>query len=197
VLASGAIAFDPPLPESKRRALADLVMGPVMKLLLHFKEPFWPAWLANLSCATGPVTLYWPALESGRTMPAVLTAYCTGPRATRLSALPEDEAVAVVVADLARLFPRVAPRRLLLGYRRIDWTSDPFARGGYTFTRPGGRGARGRLAAPDTAALFWAGAATAGSTIADTVQAAYASGLRASSEVLSFLTGHTGAAVVA
>jgi monoamine oxidase len=91
----------------------------------------------------------------------------------------------------------VAPRRLLLGYRRIDWTSDPFARGGYTFTRPGGRGARGRLAAPDTAALFWAGAATAGSTIADTVQAAYASGLRASSEVLSFLTGHTGAAVVA
>ena len=72
--------------------------------------------------------------------------------------------MAVVLADLARLFPRVDPGRLLLGYRRIDWTTDPFARGGYTFTRPGGRGARGRLAAPDTAALFWAGAATATST---------------------------------
>ena len=196
VLASGAVEFDPPLPESKRRAFADLVMGPVMKLLLHFKQPFWPAWLANLSCATGPVTLYWPALE-GRGTPAVLTAYCTGPRAARLSLLPEDEAVALVLADLARLFPRVDPRRLLLAHRRIDWTTDPFARGGYTFMRPGGRGARSRLAAPDTAALFWAGAATAGSTIADTVQAAYASGLRAASEVLSFLSVSADSAVVA
>lgn len=88
------------------------------------------------------------------------------------------------------------PRRQLLRYRRIDWTTDPFARGGYTFTRPGGRGARGRLAAPDTAALFWAGAATAGATIADTVQAAYASGLRAASEVLSYFSADTGHAIV-
>jgi len=196
VLASGAVEFVPPLPESKRRALADLVMGPVLKLLLHFSEPFWPAWLANLSCGTGPVTLYWPALDAGRRAPAVLTAYCTGPRAAHLSQLEEDEALAVVLADLARLFPKVDPGRLLLAHRRIDWSTDPFARGGYTFTRPGGRGARGRLAASDTAALFWAGAACAESTIADTVQAAYVSGLRAASEVLSFLAASTGTALV-
>ena len=206
VLASGAVEFMPPLPDSKRRALSDLVMGPIMKILLQFSEPFWPAWLVNLNCSTGPVTLYWPAVEGGRRTrgrrtdgkqtPAVLTAYCTGPRAARLSALPEDEAVAVVLADLARLFPKVAAGRLLLGHRRIDWSTDPFARGGYTFTRPGGRGARGRLAAPDTGALFWAGAGTATSTIAETVQAAYASGLRAASEVLSFLAVGTGNALV-
>ena len=196
VLASGAVEFVPALPASKRRALTDLVMGPVLKLLLHFSEPFWPAWLANLSCGTGPVTLYWPALDGGRRMPAVLTAYCTGPRAARLSRLAENEAVAVVLADLARLFPKVDPRRLLLGARRIDWTTDPFARGGYTFTRPGGRGARAHLAASDTAALFWAGAACAASTIADTVQAAYVSGLRAAAEVSSFLAVNTGTALV-
>jgi monoamine oxidase len=196
VLASGAVEFVPSLPESKRRAFADLVMGPVVKLLLRFSEPFWPAWLANLNCGTGPVTLYWPTLDGGQRTPAVLTAYCTGPRAARLSLLPEDQAVAVVLADLARLFPKVDPGRLLLGSRRIDWSTDPFARGGYTFTRPGGRGARGRLAAPDTAALFWAGAATTTSTIAETVQAAYVSGLRAASEVLSFLAIRTGSAVV-
>jgi monoamine oxidase len=126
----------------------------------------------------------------------VLTAYCTGPRATGLSQLPEDEAVAVVLADLARLFPRADPGRRLLGSRRIDWSTDPFARGGYTFTRPGGRGARGGLAAPDTPALFWAGAATTTSTIAETVQAAYVSGLRAASEVLSFLKVRTDSALV-
>jgi monoamine oxidase len=196
VLASGAVEFVPSLPESKRRAFADLVMGPVLKVLLRFSEPFWPTWLANLNCGTGPVTLYWPTLDGGRRRPGVLTAYCTGPRAARLSLLPEDEAVAVVLADLARLFPKVNPARLLLGSRLIDWSRDPFARGGYTFARPGGGGARGRLAAPDTAALFWAGAATATSTIAETVQAAYVSGVRAASEVLSFLAISTGSALV-
>jgi monoamine oxidase len=110
--------------------------------------------------------------------------------------LSEDEAVAVVLADLARLFPGVDTRRLLLASRRIDWSTDPFAGGGYTFARPGGRGARGRLAAPDTASLFWAGAATTTSTIAETVQAAYVSGLRAASEVLSFLAVSTSSALV-
>jgi len=193
VLASGAVQFVPPLPQSKQRALADLVMGPVLKLLLRFNERFWPAWLTTLTCGTGPVTLYWPTLDGGPGTPAVLTAYCTGPRAARLSLLPQDEAVAVVLTDLARLFPRADPGGRLLESRRIDWSTDPFARGGYTFTRPGGRGARARLAAADTPPLFWAGAATTTSTIAETVQAAYVSGLRAASEVLTFLAVSTDA----
>ena len=56
-----------------------------------------------------------------------------------------------------------------------------------TTHRPGGSGARVRLAAADTGALFWAGATTATPTIADTVQAAYVSGLRAAAEVRQFL----------
>ncbi len=187
VLASGAVEFVPALPETKRGAFRELVMGPVLKILFHFSRRFWPAKLANLTCATGPVTLYWPALDGPQRAPAVLTAYCTGPRAARLSELPEDQAVAVVLADLARLFPRADPRRLLLGHRRVDWTTDPFARGGFTFTRPGGRGARSRLAASDTGALFWAGAAMGTPAIAETVQAAHVSGLRAASEVMTFL----------
>jgi monoamine oxidase len=191
VLASGAVEFVPALPESKRHASAELVMGPVLKLLLHFSEPFWPPWLANLGCGTGPVTLYWPVFHGARAKPPILTAYCTGPRAARLSRVQEDEAAAIVLADLQRLIPRADPRRMLVTYRRIDWTTDPFACGGYTFTRPGGTGARVRLAAADTGALFWAGAATATPTIADTVQAAYASGLRAATEVRWFLEAGT------
>jgi len=193
VLASGAVEFVPALPRDKRQSLSEVVMGPVLKLLLHFREAFWPAWMANLGCGTGPVTIYWPAIDAGAQAagqtPSVLTAYCTGARAAHLSQLAEAEAVAVVLADLARLFPKVNPASLLLAHRRIDWTTDPFARGGYTFTRPDTRGARGRLAAPETAALFWAGAATTTSTIADTVQAAYVSGMRAAAEVLGFFDG--------
>jgi monoamine oxidase len=194
VLKSGAVRFLPELPEGKRSAFPHLEMGPVLKVLLHFRAPFWPSWLTNLGCGTGPVTLYWPVFYGTRSKPAVLTAYCTGPRAARLSRLGEDEAVAVVLADLRRLFPRADPHTALLAVRRIDWASDPYACGGYTFVRPGGTGARARLAAADTGALFWAGAATATPTIADTVQAAYLSGIRAAGEVRALLEGAPDAA---
>jgi polyamine oxidase len=119
----------------------------------------------------------------------VLTAYCTGPRAAGLSRVAEDEAVDIVLSDLKRLFPGAAPRQTLNAWRRIDWATDPFACGGYTFLRPGGSGARQQLAAADTGALFWAGAATATPTIADTVQAAYLSGVRAAAEARARLDG--------
>jgi monoamine oxidase len=162
-------------------------MGPVFKVLLRFKERFWPRWLANLGCGTGPVTLYWPVFYGTEGKPPVLIAYCTGPRAARLSQMSADEAVAVAVADLVRLFPKADPQRQLLDYRVIDWSRDPFSCGGYTFLRPGGIGARRRLAAADTGALFWAGSATESTPIAATVEAAYLSGLRAAAEVRTVL----------
>ena len=63
-------------------------MGPVLKILLRFREAFWPGWLTNLCCGTGPVTLYWPALDDGNGhTPAVLA--------------PGDTATTVVVTSLS------------------------------------------------------------------------------------------------
>ena len=187
ILKSGTVRFVPELPGSKREAMEHLHMGPVVKLLLHFRERFWPRWLANLGCGTGPVTLYWPVFHGEDGKPPVLTAYATGPRAARLSEVGADEAAEIALRDLCRLFPRADPRRVLLGCHRVDWAADPFARGGYTFVRPGGTGARARLAAADTGALFWAGSATETTPIAATVEAAYLSGLRAAAHALGCL----------
>ncbi|HXW77812.1 MAG TPA: FAD-dependent oxidoreductase, partial [Candidatus Eremiobacteraceae bacterium] len=71
--------------------------------------------------------------------------------------------------------------------RRIDWSADPLACGGYTFLRPGGAGAREKLAASDTGALFWAGSESATEPIAATVGGAFASGLRAAKDVLNHI----------
>jgi predicted NAD/FAD-dependent oxidoreductase len=185
VLKSGAVRFVPALPERKQAALQWVEMGPVLKILLRFEERFWPARLSTLACAVGPVTLYWNVFYRAREQPAVLTAYCTGPRAAALSTVSEEEAAGVALSDLRRHFPKARPR--LLAYQRIDWTTDPLACGGYTFLRPGGTGARARLAAADTGALFWAGDATATRTIAATVEGAFVSGLRAASEARAFL----------
>jgi len=182
VLNLGSIRFEPELPESKRSALHHLQTGPVLKILLRFSDRFWPRRLAILACASGPLTLYWPiACRSARDNP-VLIAYATGPRAAALADISEDEATAIAVRDLGRLFPKAEVGGKLVGSRRIDWAADPLARGGYSFVRVGGAGAREMLAAADTGALLWAGAATESSPIAETVEAAYLSGLRAASE---------------
>jgi len=185
VLKSRQVRFVPDLPENKRAALQLIEMGSVCKILLRFEERFWPQRLATLACGVGPVTLYWSVFYRAPDGPPVLTAYATGPRAAALSALSEDEATAVVVDDLRRLFPEAAPK--LLAQRRIDWTTDPLSLGGYTFLRPGGSGARAQLAAADTGALFWAGSATATRTIAATVEGAFVSGMRAAAEACAFL----------
>ena len=183
VLRSDAVRFVPPLPESKQQALAQIVMGPVLKLLLRFNERIWPSWTELIACGTGPVNLYWSVFRGVEGRPPVLSAYCIGPRAAELSKVSEDEAAEIAIADLQRLFPKTDPRRALVSYRVIDWTNDPFARGGYTFLRPGGRGARARLRAADTGALFWAGAGSESQPISEIVEAAYLSGLRAAAEV--------------
>ena len=141
-----------------------------------------------LVIGAGPVTLYWPVAYPAETDNPTLIAYATGPRAAALAEIGEDEAAAKAVADLGRLFPKVDVGRLLVTHRRVDWGADPLACGGYSFVRVGGAGARERLAAADTGALLWAGAATESSPIAETVEAAYLSGLRAAAEVRRFLS---------
>jgi len=59
------VAFAPALPESKQLAMSRLHVGPVVKVLLRFDEPFWPRWLACLGCGRGPATLYWPVFYDG------------------------------------------------------------------------------------------------------------------------------------
>ena len=187
VLRSDAVRFVPPLPESKQQALSQIEMGPVLKLLLRFKERIWPRWTELIACGTGPVNLYWSVFRGVEGIPPVLSAYCIGPRAAKLSRVSEEEATEIVIADLQRLFPKADPRRALIGCKIIDWTRDPFARGGYSFLRPGGRGARERLRATDTGVLFWAGAGTESQPISEIVEAAYRSGLRVAAEVRAAL----------
>lgn len=187
VLKTGAIRFDPELPAEKWRALNGLEMGPVLKILYRFRERFWPEDLTMLGC-DGPVRLYWTSLYGrGDDVTPVLTAYVSGHRARSLSSMTEAEAAGVGLDDLDRLFPDARPSQLCEESRRVDWCTNPYTRGGYSFVRLGGAGSRARLAAADTGALFWAGDGTTTTTIAAVVHAAYATGKRAASEVAAHL----------
>jgi monoamine oxidase len=186
VLAAGVVDFEPALPSRRREAILRIRTGAVAKVLLEFEQRFWSRQMTQLVCGDGPVTLYWPT-SYGTDGPAVLSAYATGPRAAALSGAGRDVATEIVMGDLQSLYPGAPVDRLLRSSRFVDWTTDPDSHGGYTFLPPGSVGAREDLAAADTGALFWAGSATHGTPVADTVEAAYLSGLRAARQVSAHL----------
>jgi monoamine oxidase len=186
----GAVRFTPPL-EAKRHALDHLVMGPVLKVVLRFRDAFWETVSggryrdAGFFHATGhDVPTFWTALPER--LP-ILTAWTGGPRAARLSALDDAAIVQAALAGVEALFDGIAVSDLLLEAHTHNWQQDPFARGAYSYVTVGGLGAPAVLAVPLADTLFFAGEATAEAGESGTVAGALASGEAAARAVLASL----------
>jgi monoamine oxidase len=178
LLKAGAVAFDPPLPEPKRRAIDALAMAPAMKLLLRFEEQFWDAEMTFLT-GRDPVPVWWTVRRDA----PLLTGFITGPRAARLAAHGPDGALEQGLAALTAIFGDT-PRRLLSAAQAVDWAADPWAGGGYSSVPPGAHGQRATLAQP-VGALHFAGEATVFANNPATVHGALHSGERAAGEIIS------------
>jgi monoamine oxidase len=75
--------------------------------------------------------------------------------------------------------------RIHLESRHVhNWSTDPFARGAYSYACVGGLEARRKLAEPIDATLYFAGEATNWEGYSGTVHGALASGERAAREIL-------------
>ncbi|HWG77795.1 MAG TPA: NAD(P)/FAD-dependent oxidoreductase [Steroidobacteraceae bacterium] len=185
--ATGAVRFDPPLHE-KRAALERLAVGPVIKLVLQFRRPFWEQWQHGAFSDAGflhaPEAAF-PTLWTSLPFRApLLTAWVGGPRAERLQALSRDEwvALALAAAQQALDLPR-SPLQELVAAHVHDWSADPFARGAYSYIGVGGREAPRQLAQPLAGRLFFAGEA-ADPQSSGTVEGALQSGRRAARALL-------------
>lgn len=181
----GGIRFTPPL-EAKRAALDRLLSGPVVKVVLHFRRPFWEEHddgrYADASFFHAPghaFPAFWTALPA-RT--SLLNAWVGGPSAARLSDLTDEEIIRHAVDAAANLFSRSKEDLELEAAYLHNWDRDPFARGAYSYIAVGGTHAREMLATPLGGTLFFAGEAT--DTTGDaTVTGALRSGTRAAFEV--------------
>jgi len=184
VLQAGGVEFDPPLPESKERALAGLGMGPVAKLLYRFADTITPDEITAVYAAGNPPMWWSPSAGHPTTEAVVWTALVSGDGAVELMRLGEADALERGLEALRRELgrPGLRPQARVV----VDWTTDPFARGGYSHVRPGHHGARELLAEP-TPPLYWAGEATSPEERAATVQGAILSGERAAAEILRAL----------
>jgi len=195
LVAAGAVRFTPPLREQRALA-ARLDPGPVLKILLRFRDRFWatrrggaPGWpdLAFALAPRLPVQTFWTLqpLEA-----PVLVGWSGGPNAARLTGRPARAIVAAALATLARGFgrPRAALEDLLDGAEVVDWLQDPLARGGYAVFPPGTSGVPAALARPVAGTIFLAGEATVLGA-AGTVHGALESGDRAAQQVLASFSG--------
>jgi monoamine oxidase len=183
--APGAIGFIPPL-DVKQPALARLLSGPVLKVVLRFARPFWEGLdggrYADASFFHAPGQVFptlWTALP--RRAP-LLNAWVGGPAAARLCELPEPQVIRQALDCVSTVFSADAASDLQAAYVH-DWASDPYARGAYSYEAAGAGNAREVLATPLRGTLFFAGEATDTSGEATTVTGALRSGARAAVEV--------------
>jgi monoamine oxidase len=180
--AARSVRFTPPL-RAKRPALQKLASGPVIRVAMRFHSSFWEAHapgVAFFHVPEGAFPTFWTPLPMRAPL---LTAWAGGPKAARLTGSSRDKLVAAALATVEKVFQRELKKELAAACVQ-DWQADEHSRGGYSYVRVGGEGARERLAEPLEDALFFAGEATDADE-AGTVAGALRSGERAASEVLS------------
>ena len=178
VLKAGTIAFDPPLPEQKRRAIERLGFGLLDKVVLKFDQPFWPDTdVIGLVGNDQPVSL----LINGDVFAdaPLLVGLRGGRDARQREALSDQDAVAQVVTALNAPNPT--------GALVTRWADDPYARGSYSFIAVGSSpDDMAALAEPVNSRLAFAGEATNPEFFA-TVHGAYQSGVREAERILGEL----------
>ncbi|PAX09637.1 flavin monoamine oxidase family protein [Sphingomonas lenta] len=176
VLASGALAFDPPLPD-KQQAADDLPLGLADKVFLAVDRAEWSAnqhLIGNPhSACTASHRLSpfgWPVIES----------FFGGDCA---EALEGGDAAAFAIDELVALLGS-GWRDRLRPIATTRWRREPFIRGSYSHARVGCATSRATLAEPVDDRIFFAGEACSTQDFS-TAHGAYATGVAAARAILA------------
>ena len=179
-LAAGTVRFDPPLPETKQKAIADVPMGMLVKIPLMIpRERFGVAPFTDLLLERyGQRDIYFLSFPFNYDL---MIGFVGGDFGWEMSAAGEEAAVAYAKEALADLFGSSAPGKVTKG-AMTKWASNPWTRGAYAAAAPGRFAARAELARPVADRLFFAGEALAGPLV-QTCGGAYLSGERTADAV--------------
>lgn len=186
VLKSGAIAFDPPLPDPQLRAVNALGFGVLSKSFFRFSRRSWDVENAFYQyIGTEPGTWsQWFSLPSAAG--PIMLAFNAGDRGRWAEAARPAELMASALPIARRLFGGdVSP----IEVRSSAWAVDPYTLGSYSFHAPGsGLDDRRRLAEPIGERLYLAGEAV-GTNNPATATGAVVSGRYAAGQLMRRLSG--------
>ncbi|KAF8055338.1 lysine-specific histone demethylase [Scenedesmus sp. PABB004] len=190
VLKARRVAFDPPLPLDKERAIAEMGMGLLDKVVLVFPRVFWRAGADFLCLARrdgGGRWSTWLNYEKSMQLP-VLVALNTADTARQLEHMSDAAvALATMYGGGAGGGPVPAP----LEAHVTRWGADPLARGAYSYYATGNPRNITRVLAQPHGRVLFAGEATSDKPA--TVLGALLSGRREACRLLRLL-GRAGAA---
>jgi monoamine oxidase len=158
LLQNHAVEFTPELPNWKQQAIDGIGVSQIIKLILKFDAPFWPADWEH--CHTHLDTQLWWRSGYGSDLEApILTAFVGDAACDRLRAMGKAKATALGLWHLEQMFG-VDLRGRLVAAKMVDWLADPYAQMGYSHTAVGGVGCREKLGQSIDDRLFFAGEAT-------------------------------------
>jgi len=185
ILAGEALRFDPALP-TKLDAADGLPLGLANKLFFHFTghmndlDPEGDIFLVGST--TRRATMSYQARPFGR---PVIQCFFGGEFAAGMEREGLEAMAAFATDELAALRGG-AIRKQLTPLAASFWRGDEFARGSYSYAKPGHADDRAALAAPVDNRLFFAGEATS-LHFFSTVHGAYETGLAAAETALKSL----------
>lgn len=188
VLHAGSIGWDP-VPERALSSASALAFGHVMRVVLRFREAFWQGnpHFADAGFLLSNERLFptwWTPLA---VRVPILTGWSAGPHAAALLGKSRAEIIGHALASLSRILGEARTRveNLLASAYFHDWSSDPFARGAYSYVPAGALVAREALAEPISNTLYFSGEATELNGHSATVHGAMASGRRAAAQIIA------------
>ena len=138
VLQAAGIRFGTALAPTRTAAIRDLGMGLLNRCWLRFDRAFWPAdadWLGFAGPQSG-LWQDWVSLTRATGAP-LLVGFNAGSIADGVEALDDPATVASAMTALRAMFGPRVPDPVAAQISR--WRQDPFARGAYSFLRPGTR----------------------------------------------------------
>ncbi|KAJ3037487.1 hypothetical protein HDV00_001662 [Rhizophlyctis rosea] len=215
VLKHRQIAFDPPLPLWKQKAIDNLEMGLFNKLVLVFPRMFWPnksgdvfGSLSNpaegktrgevaakggsydpaaYASVRGRLFLFWNLYPT--TKLPILVAFISGEAAREMENKDDKTIVSEAMSTLSTIFPRETPLPSPIETIVTRWSRDEFARGSYSYVAKDATGSDyDKLAETIGGKIYFAGEATNRSYPA-TVHGAMLSGFRVASQLSDALLG--------
>jgi monoamine oxidase len=131
------IKIEPPFKGLQAEAVSTLPAQAMTQVYLAHRSNFWEADGYTPSLFTDGIAGMVAAARNGADPDEVtsFTAWTLGPNASRLDALPPAEAGRLVIDQIETIRPAAKGQLELLGIK--SWGTDPFARGGWVYFRPG------------------------------------------------------------
>ncbi|MCH2044392.1 MAG: FAD-dependent oxidoreductase [Saprospiraceae bacterium] len=159
ILQKKILSFVPELPNNYQEAIDNLRMGKGLKVVLKFKNRFWPEKMGSVY-GTGRVNEFWSTGFGRSQKNNLLTAYCMGKDAEELGAMPSEKMIETILKELDLIFGNAVASQEYVDAFWTDWTREPFILGSYSYPSKNNDQYRRVLSRPLNDLIFFAGEAT-------------------------------------